>query len=195
MAAGAPEAAPPPRQGSQLIPCSLLAGCGRGSAASSVKAPHSHSPARSSTFLQSKVGPFGACVTREGSWCNYISIPNAPEGGSLGGWLGGWVAGWLGQHARPASLLVSGTARQHRHLPAPACLTAPHPPGLSARPCLASTPQHALGCLPACLPAPLPACSAHHGGRFGGCSLRSKPLCRGGALHQVLRRRAPGRQE
>lgn len=30
--------------------------------------------------LQSKVGPFGACVTREGSWCNYISVPNTPEG-------------------------------------------------------------------------------------------------------------------
>lgn len=30
--------------------------------------------------LQSKVGPLGACVAREGSWCNYISVPNTPEG-------------------------------------------------------------------------------------------------------------------
>lgn len=34
--------------------------------------------------LQSKVGPFGACVTREGSWCNYISVPNTPEGEAAG---------------------------------------------------------------------------------------------------------------
>jgi hypothetical protein len=30
-------------------------------------------------WFKSKVGPFGACVTREGSWCNYISVPNTPE--------------------------------------------------------------------------------------------------------------------
>lgn len=30
-------------------------------------------------WFKSKVGPFGACVSREGSWCNYISVPNAPE--------------------------------------------------------------------------------------------------------------------
>jgi hypothetical protein len=30
-------------------------------------------------WFKSKVGPFGVCVTREGSWCNYISVPNTPE--------------------------------------------------------------------------------------------------------------------
>lgn len=30
-------------------------------------------------WFKSKAGPFGACVTREGSWCNYISVPNTPE--------------------------------------------------------------------------------------------------------------------
>ncbi|PSC73115.1 kinase [Micractinium conductrix] len=30
-------------------------------------------------WFKSKVGPFGASVAREGSWCNYISVPNTPE--------------------------------------------------------------------------------------------------------------------
>lgn len=55
------------------------------------------SPPCAAYCLQSKVGPFGACVTREGSWCNYISVPNTPEGkgrlSSRVGWDGAW---WLG---------------------------------------------------------------------------------------------------
>eukprot|EP00191_Tetraselmis_sp_GSL018_P002206 CAMPEP_0177598194 /NCGR_PEP_ID=MMETSP0419_2-20121207/12187_1 /TAXON_ID=582737 /ORGANISM="Tetraselmis sp., Strain GSL018" /LENGTH=714 /DNA_ID=CAMNT_0019090559 /DNA_START=138 /DNA_END=2283 /DNA_ORIENTATION=+ len=30
-------------------------------------------------WFKSKVGPFGACVCRDGSWCNYIVVPTAPE--------------------------------------------------------------------------------------------------------------------
>lgn len=30
-------------------------------------------------WFKSKVGPFGACVSRDGSWCNYIEIPPSAE--------------------------------------------------------------------------------------------------------------------
>ncbi|GAB4813700.1 hypothetical protein N2152v2_000746 [Parachlorella kessleri] len=30
-------------------------------------------------WFKSKVGPFGACVDRDGSWCNYILVPTKPE--------------------------------------------------------------------------------------------------------------------
>eukprot|EP00193_Tetraselmis_chui_P008054 CAMPEP_0177758852 /NCGR_PEP_ID=MMETSP0491_2-20121128/4412_1 /TAXON_ID=63592 /ORGANISM="Tetraselmis chuii, Strain PLY429" /LENGTH=689 /DNA_ID=CAMNT_0019274627 /DNA_START=84 /DNA_END=2153 /DNA_ORIENTATION=- len=30
-------------------------------------------------WFKSKVGPFGACVDRDGSWCNYIVVPPEPE--------------------------------------------------------------------------------------------------------------------
>ncbi|GAB4814946.1 hypothetical protein N2152v2_001992 [Parachlorella kessleri] len=30
-------------------------------------------------WFKSKVGPFGGCVARDGSWCNYILVPNRPE--------------------------------------------------------------------------------------------------------------------
>lgn len=34
-------------------------------------------PAR--VWFKSKVGPFGACVDRDGSWCNYVLVPSTPE--------------------------------------------------------------------------------------------------------------------
>mmetsp|Transcript_438 Transcript_438/g.1315 ORF Transcript_438/g.1315 Transcript_438/m.1315 type:complete len:743 (+) Transcript_438:113-2341(+) len=30
-------------------------------------------------WFKSKVGPFGSCVDRDGSWCNYIVVPTQPE--------------------------------------------------------------------------------------------------------------------
>mmetsp|Transcript_93865 Transcript_93865/g.265557 ORF Transcript_93865/g.265557 Transcript_93865/m.265557 type:complete len:731 (-) Transcript_93865:150-2342(-) len=30
-------------------------------------------------WFKSKVGPFGACVDRDGSWCNYVLVPSTPE--------------------------------------------------------------------------------------------------------------------
>eukprot|EP00887_Chlorella_sp_A99_P006213 scaffold3.g6213.t1 len=34
---------------------------------------------RDRVWFKSKVGPFGACVSRDGSWCNYIEIPPSAE--------------------------------------------------------------------------------------------------------------------
>jgi PAS domain-containing protein len=33
----------------------------------------------SRVWFKSKVGPFGACVDRDGSWCNYVLVPSTPE--------------------------------------------------------------------------------------------------------------------
>jgi PAS domain-containing protein len=33
----------------------------------------------SRVWFKSKVGPFGACVDRDGSWCNYVLVPATPE--------------------------------------------------------------------------------------------------------------------
>eukprot|EP00933_Yihiella_yeosuensis_P016552 TRINITY_DN14093_c0_g1_i3.p1 TRINITY_DN14093_c0_g1~~TRINITY_DN14093_c0_g1_i3.p1 ORF type:complete len:721 (-),score=164.64 TRINITY_DN14093_c0_g1_i3:205-2286(-) len=33
----------------------------------------------SRVWFKSKVGPFGACVERDGSWCNYVLVPTTPE--------------------------------------------------------------------------------------------------------------------
>lgn len=70
--------------------------------------PHS---LHSAPGLQSKVGPFGACVTREGSWCNYISVPNTPEGkgwlSSRAGWDGVW---WLGRLCGQGCLCIAAAA-------------------------------------------------------------------------------------
>lgn len=33
----------------------------------------------SRVWFKSKVGPFGTCVDRDGSWCNYILVPATPE--------------------------------------------------------------------------------------------------------------------
>merc|ERR1719502_1232696 len=30
-------------------------------------------------WFKSKVGPFGTCVERDGSWCNYVLVPSTPE--------------------------------------------------------------------------------------------------------------------
>lgn len=33
----------------------------------------------SRVWFKSQVGPFGACVDRDGSWCNYVLVPSTPE--------------------------------------------------------------------------------------------------------------------
>lgn len=78
-------------------------------------------------WFKSKVGPFGACVTREGSWCNYISVPNTPEGAPPGGGHAGGAARQLcGPAMAGAGTGGSSAAAQLRSSRSPRPPTRPH---------------------------------------------------------------------